>query len=49
MNKLTLKTKLALLTTVVLWASAFVAIRAGLQGYSPGGLALLRFLIASVA
>ncbi len=49
MNRLTLKTKLALLTTVVLWASAFVAIRAGLQGYSPGGLALLRFLIASVA
>jgi drug/metabolite transporter (DMT)-like permease len=49
MNTLTLKTKLALLTTVVLWASAFVAIRAGLQGYSPGGLALLRFLIASVA
>ena len=48
MNTLTLKTKLALLTTVVLWASAFVAIRAGLQGYSPGGLALLRFLIASV-
>lgn len=49
MTTLTLKTKLALLTTVVLWASAFVAIRAGLQGYSPGGLALLRFLIASIA
>lgn len=48
MTKLTLKTKLALLTTVILWASAFVAIRAGLQGYSPGGLALLRFLIASI-
>jgi drug/metabolite transporter (DMT)-like permease len=45
---MTLKTKLALLTTVVLWASAFVAIRAGLAGYSPGGLALLRFLIASI-
>jgi drug/metabolite transporter (DMT)-like permease len=49
MTSLTLRTKLALLTTVVLWASAFVAIRAGLQGYSPGGLALLRFLIASIA
>ncbi|MCD6038770.1 MAG: eamA [Gammaproteobacteria bacterium] len=49
MASLTLKTKLALLTTVVLWASAFVAIRAGLQGYSPGGLALLRFMIASIA
>ena len=43
-----LKTKAALITTVILWASAFVGIRAGLQGYSPGGLACLRFLIASV-
>ncbi len=49
MTSLTLKTKLAILTTVVLWGSAFVAIRAGLEGYSPGGLALLRLLISSVA
>lgn len=48
MTTLTLKTKLALVTTVVLWGSAFVAIRAGLQGYSPGGLALFRLLISSV-
>lgn len=48
MTSLTLKTKLALLTTVVLWGSAFVAIRAGLEGYSPGGLALLRLLISSI-
>jgi drug/metabolite transporter (DMT)-like permease len=48
MASLTLKTKLALLTTVVLWGSAFVAIRAGLENYSPGGLALLRLLISSV-
>lgn len=48
MTSLTLKTKLALLTTVVLWGSAFVAIRAGLQGYSPGGLALLRLLTSSI-
>jgi L-ornithine N5-oxygenase len=34
---------------VVLWASAFVGIRAALPSYSPGHLALLRFLIASVA
>ena len=33
--------------TVVLWASAFVGIRAGLVGYGPGPLALLRFLVAS--
>ena len=33
--------------TVVLWASAFVGIRAGLEGYGPGSLALLRFLVAS--
>lgn len=33
---------------MTLWASAFVGIRAGLQGYSPGVLALLRFTIASL-
>ena len=43
-----LKTKLALLFTILLWASAFPGIRAGLAGYSPGGMALLRFLVASV-
>lgn len=33
---------------IVLWASAFVGIRIGLVDYSPGPLALLRFLIASL-
>lgn len=42
------KTKAALTVTIILWASAFVGIRAGLKGYSPGGLALFRLLIASV-
>jgi drug/metabolite transporter (DMT)-like permease len=42
-------TWLSLGTTVVLWASAFAAIRAGLEGYTPGHLTLLRFLVASVA
>ncbi|MEO8401796.1 MAG: EamA family transporter, partial [Gammaproteobacteria bacterium] len=42
-----LKTKIALFLAVTLWASAFVGIRAGLEGYTPGGLALLRFIIAS--
>ena len=38
---------LALGTSVVLWASAFPGIRAGLVGYSPAHLAVLRFLVAS--
>lgn len=46
--KASFKTKLALVITILLWASAFPGIRAGLTGYSPGGLALLRFLIASL-
>lgn len=33
---------------VILWASTFVGIRISLQGYSPGSLALLRFLAASL-
>lgn len=36
-------------TTVVLWASAFPGIRAGLVAYSPAHLAALRFLVASAA
>lgn len=39
----------ALLATVVLWASAFAGIRVGLEGYGPGQVALLRFLVASAA
>lgn len=45
---MTSKTKFALIVAIFLWASAFVGIRAGLQGYSPEGLALLRYLIASL-
>ena len=41
------RTSMALLLSVALWASAFAGIRIGLQGYTPGHLALLRFLIAS--
>jgi len=36
----------AALLTLLFWASAFAAIRAGLQGLSPGHLVLLRFLVA---
>jgi drug/metabolite transporter (DMT)-like permease len=45
MNRLSI---VAVLVTLILWASAFPAIRAGLEAYSPGHLALLRYLIASV-
>ena len=40
---------LALIPTLVLWASAFAGIRAALRAYSPAQLALFRFLIASAA
>jgi drug/metabolite transporter (DMT)-like permease len=46
---ISIKVKLALTIAMVLWASAFVGIRASLQSYSPGGLALYRFAVASVA
>lgn len=38
----------ATLLTLLPWASAFAAIRAGLHDYSPGHLTLLRFLVASL-
>src|SRR3982751_2992127 len=41
---------LALLSALIFWAGAFAAIKLGLDGgYSPQSLALLRFLVASVA
>lgn len=43
-----LRVNSVLLATIVLWASAFVGIRIALAGYSPGPLALLRFIIASL-
>jgi len=47
-TSISMKAKIALAIAMVLWASAFVGIRAGLQSYSPGALALFRFAIASV-
>ena len=41
------RTAAALLVTLVLWASAFAGIRVALEGYPPGSVALLRFLVAS--
>ena len=37
----------ALFSPMVLWASGFAGIRAGLVGYTPAHLAVLRFLVAS--
>src|SRR5579863_3622119 len=42
-----LKALTATAISLVLWASAFAGVRAGLVAYSPGDLVLLRFLIAS--
>ncbi len=41
------RTLLALGITILFWASAFAGIRAGLTSYSPGSVALFRFLVAS--
>ncbi|MCI0430816.1 MAG: DMT family transporter [Rhodospirillales bacterium] len=38
---------LPIAVTIVLWASAFPGIRAALQGFSPAGLASLRFAVAA--
>ncbi|OAT79371.1 hypothetical protein A6M21_15985 [Desulfotomaculum copahuensis] len=42
------RTLTALGVCIFFWASAFAGIRAGLTSYSPGHLALLRFLVASL-
>jgi len=47
MPRFTTRTVSALAVALVLWASAFAGIRAGLRAYSPGHLAILRFLVAS--
>lgn len=48
-NKMnTHKIKLIIVGTIFLWASAFVGIREGLHTYSPEGLALFRYLVASI-
>jgi len=47
MPRFTIRTFLALGFTLVIWASAFAGIRAGLRAYGPANLAVLRFLVAS--
>ncbi len=41
------KTLICIVITLVLWASAFAGIRAGLSAYDPATMALLRFGVAS--
>lgn len=47
MPRFTTRTVFALTAALALWASAFAGIRAGLRGYPPAHLAILRFLVAS--
>lgn len=47
MPRFTSRTIVALAVALLLWASAFAGIRAGLRAYSPAHLAILRFLVAS--
>jgi drug/metabolite transporter (DMT)-like permease len=42
------RASLALAATVVLWASAFPAIKVGLDGYGVAGLSVLRLAVASI-
>jgi drug/metabolite transporter (DMT)-like permease len=46
-SKIDTSAAIALVVTLLPWASAFAGIRAGLEGYSPGALVLFRFLVAS--
>jgi drug/metabolite transporter (DMT)-like permease len=48
MPRFTSRTLVALAFTLVVWASAFAGIRAGLRAYSPANLAIVRFLVASL-
>lgn len=43
-----IKVVLAISMTIVLWASAFVGIRAALQDYQPTQLAAFRYIVASI-
>jgi drug/metabolite transporter (DMT)-like permease len=46
---MTPRTITALFVTMILWSSAFAALRKVTKVYDPGSLALLRFLVASIA
>jgi len=46
--RLDTRTIIAISITILLWASSFAAVRASLEAFTPGHIALFRFLIASV-
>src|ERR1700720_3312732 len=48
MPRFTFRIVVAIVFTLIVWASAFAGIRAGLRGYPPANLAVPRFLIASL-
>ena len=48
MPRFTFRTLAALVFTLVTWASAYAGIRAGLRGYSPENVAVLRCVVASL-
>jgi drug/metabolite transporter (DMT)-like permease len=48
MPRFTSRSLIVLAFALVVWASAFAGIRAGLRAYSPANLAILRFLVASL-
>ena len=47
-SRMDARLSIAVVAAVFFAASAFPGISAGLEGYSPGHLALLRFLVASI-
>lgn len=47
--ELSFETRMCLWITVILWSSALIGIRLGLRSYTPGAVALLRYLIASAS
>lgn len=46
--KLDTRALIAIGITILLWSSSFAAVRASLQAFTPGHIALFRFLIASI-
>jgi len=48
MPRFTSRTLVAVAFALMVWASAFAGIRAGLRAYTPANLAILRFLVASL-
>jgi len=48
LRELGTRTIIALVIAIIFWASAFAGIRAALEDFSPGPMALFRFIVASI-